>query len=267
MTAAVAVASSVDRLGFAFAVGYPAALEHLVDQVELPAALCVTEAKGNAPRAIEAQLEPDGAGYRLGGTKTFVTFGSRAKTLIVVARVGTKPDGRPDLAVVRIASNRVGVHLEHLPPIPFVPEIPHTSVRFENVRVHEHERLPGDGYIEYVKPFRTIEDVHVVGSALGYLVGLAKRCDASPIVIAKMAASLSALDGLLEHGPLDPRVHVTLHGVYTGVTELLASDEFARLLGAAPAEERERWERDKRLLAVASEARQARFDAAIQSIR
>ena len=37
--AAVIVASQVDRLGFAFAVGYPAALEHMIEGVRLPCAL------------------------------------------------------------------------------------------------------------------------------------------------------------------------------------------------------------------------------------
>ncbi|MGB5220937.1 MAG: hypothetical protein WBN60_07910, partial [Polyangiales bacterium] len=43
-SAAVRVAARCDRLGHAFAVGYPAALEHLIRGVELPCALCVTEA-------------------------------------------------------------------------------------------------------------------------------------------------------------------------------------------------------------------------------
>lgn len=85
---AVRVASTVDRLGLAFAAGYSAALEHLIPDVTLPCALCVTEADGNHPRAIKASLKASnaGPGYTLDGAKTFVTFGNIAKTLIVAAR-------------------------------------------------------------------------------------------------------------------------------------------------------------------------------------
>jgi len=264
--AAVLVASQVDRLGFAFAVGYPAALEELVEGVRLPVALCVTEAKGNGPRAIETALESDGDGYRLTGTKTFVTFGRYAETLIVVAKAGDKPDGRPNLVVVQIPSNRAGVELQELPKAPFVPEIPHTSMILEQVEVLRSERLAGDGYLEYVKPFRTIEDIHVVGATLGYVLGLVRRTDASPTLIGEMTAGLMALDGLRRSPPLAPAVHVALQGVYERVTALMRSDAFARLLDAVAADERERWERDKALLQVASKAREARFERAVRAI-
>ena len=266
-TAAVVVASRVDRLGFAFAVGYPAALEHMVEGVHLPCALCVTEANGNSPRAIETTLARKGDRYELSGTKTFVTFGDRAETLLVVARVGEKSDGRPDLAVVQIPASRKGVALQKLPETPFVPEIPHTSVRLEAVEVLQSERLPGDGYLDYVKPFRTIEDIHVVGATLGYVLGLARRTRASTTLIAELSADLVALDRLRDGLPLDPRVHIALHGVYQRVTRLVAGEELARLLDGAPEDERDRWERDQPLLQVASKARAARFEAAKKELR
>lgn len=265
-TAAVLVASQVDRLGFAFAVGYPAALEQMIDGVRLPAAFCVTEAKGNGPRAIESTLTPKGRGYELDGTKTFVTFGSHAETLIIAARVGQRPDGRPDLAVVAIPASRKGVLLQELPKTPFVPEVPHTSVRFEEVEVLQGERLPGDGYLAYVKPFRTTEDIHIVGATVGYLLGLARRTRSSATLIAELSADLVALDRLRENPPLDPRVHVALHGIYQRVTRLTGGEDFARLLESAPAEERDRWGRDRALLQVASSARAARFERATNEI-
>jgi len=264
--AAVRVAATVDRLGFAFAVAYPAALEHMVAGVDLPCALCVTEAEGNSPRAIETTLERRGDHYELRGTKTFVTFGNLAETLLIVARAGVKPDGRPDLVVVQIPATRKGVELQELPATPFVPEVPHTSVRLEGVEVLESERLPGDGYLDYVKPFRTIEDIHVVGATVGYLVGLARRTRASATLIAELSADLVALDGLRDGPPLDPRVHVALHGVYQRVTRLIGSEDFRRVLDLVPDDERERWERDRALLQVASKAREARFERAMTEL-
>jgi alkylation response protein AidB-like acyl-CoA dehydrogenase len=262
--AAVAVASRVDRLGFAFAVGYSAALERLVSGVELPCALCVTEAGGNHPRAIASTLEARGAGggYVLNGAKTFVTFGNEAKTMIVAARAGERADGRPDISVVRIPADRKGVTLHELPDIPFVPEIPHARVELDDVRVAHAERLDGDGYLDYVKPFRTVEDIHVLGAAAAYALGLTRRSHGSAELAAELLVAVAALDRLREERPSDAQVHLTLHGVIQNLTRAFAGEAFAKLLEAAPAEERARWLRDQKLLRVANSAREARFQKA-----
>jgi acyl-CoA dehydrogenase len=261
-SAAVRVAARADRLGQAFAAGYPAALEHLVPGVRLPCALCATEVEGNRPRAIATTLEEADAGYRLDGTKTFVTFGTLAKTLIIVACAGIKPDGRPDIVVVHIPADRDGVALEELPPTSFAPEIVHARLTLDRVAVLARERLPGDGYLRYVKPFRTIEDIHVIGAALGYVIGWARRIGASNDLIADLSADLVALDTIRESPALDSRVHIVLHGVLRHVKSALQSDCFEHLLEAAPGDERDRWVRDRALLDVASKARAARFERA-----
>ena len=264
--AAAHVASRADRLGFAFAVGYPAALEHMVPGVELPCALCVTEAEGNHPRAIQTTLEPAADGFVLEGIKSFVTFGTMAASLIVVARVGERPDGRPDLAVVRIPADRPGIELHEHPPTSFAPEVPHARVTFRGVDVRAEERLPGDGYLAYVKPFRTIEDIHVIGAAVGYLVGVAHRAGKLAVLVAELSALLVALDGLREMEPLDPRTHVALHGVFRRFQEVSQSEAVARMWSRVPDEERTRWERDKALLRVAQKAREARFRRATEQL-
>jgi hypothetical protein len=90
-------------------------------------------------------------------------------------------------------------------------------------------RLPGDGYLNYLKPFRTIEDIGVLGATVGYLLGLARRTRSRAALIAELSADLLALDRLRESPPLDPRVHVELHGVYQRVIRLTGSEGFARL--------------------------------------
>jgi hypothetical protein len=266
--AAVRVASSVDRLGLAFAAGYSAALEHLIPDLILPCVLCVTEADGNHPRAIKASLKASnaGSGYMLDGAKTFVTFGNMAKTLIVAARVGERSDGTPDLAVVRIPADREGISLTELPTIPFVPEIPHARVEFHEVSVDAGERMSGDGYLDYVKPFRTVEDIHVFATASAYLLGLAKRCAGPADWMSELCATIATLDRLRVAPPLDPGVHVALHGVTQNLSRLLSTDEFAKVWKGAPAEERARWERDQKLLQVANTAREARFRKAASQL-
>ena len=260
--AAVAVAARADRLGHAFAVGYPAALERLIPGVALPPALCVTEDGGNGPRAILTTLEPTSSGYRLDGTKSFVTFGSLAEELVVAARAGIRPDGRPEIAVVRIPASRKGITVEELPPTSFVPDVPHARLGLDHVKVRDDERLPGDGYLGYVKPFRTIEDIHVVGAAVAYALGFARRVGGSPALVARLAADLAALDRLHDAAPLNSAVHVVLHGCYSGAVDTLRGSEFNQVLREAAPEERERWRRDEALLSVAQKAREVRFEAA-----
>ena len=266
--AAVQVAATVDRLGFAFAAGYSAALQHLVPDATLPCALCVTEVDGNHPRAIQTGLAADdtGSGHVLDGAKTFVTFGNMAETLIVAARAGERSDGKPELAVVRIPADRDGVSLTELPPVSFVPEIPHARVEFHHVAVHDGEWMNGDGYLDYVKPFRTVEDIHVFGTAAAYLLGLGQRTQGPPDVMAELAAAIVTLDRLCGVPPLDPHVHVTLHGVSQGLARLFDSAELASVWELAPPEERARWERDRKLLHVAQKAREARFRKAASQL-
>lgn len=266
LESAVRVAARADRLGHAFAVGYPAALEHLVPGVKLPCALCVTEAAGNSPRAIATTLEASGDGYRMDGTKTFVTFGTLAQSLIIATKAGEKPDGRPDLAVVHIPATRDGVALEELPPTPFMPEVTHARVTLASVEVRGAERLPGDGYLAYVKPFRTIEDLHVVAATLGYVFGLARRVGGAHGLLAELSAHLVSLAGLRGGEPLDPRIHVALHGCYERVVEMLGGSDFRQLLDAASDSERARWERDAKLLSIAQKAREARFASAAKAM-
>lgn len=266
--AAVQVAATVDRLGLAFAAGYSAALQHLLPDVIVPCALCVTEVDGNRPRAIQTRLAnaENGSGYTLDGAKTFVTFGNMAETLIVAARTGERSDGKPELAVVRIPADREGVSLKELPPISFVPEIPHARVEFHDVAVHAGERMNGDGYLDYVKPFRTVEDIHVFGTAAAYLLGLAQRTEGPPELMAELAAAIVTLDRLCDAPPLDPRVHVALHGVSQGIARLFDTEELASVWEGAPPEERARWERDRKLLQVAQTAREARFRKAASQL-
>lgn len=265
---AVRVASTVDRLGLAFAAGYSAALEHLIPDVVLPCALCVTEADGNHPRAIKTTLNASesGAGYKLDGAKTFVTFGNMAKTLVVAARVGETSDGKPELVVVRIPADRKGVSFNELPAIPFVPEIPHSRVEFNDVQVDDGERMSGDGYLDYVKPFRTVEDIHVFATASAYLLGLAKRCAGPADWMSELCALIATLDRLRAAPSFDPGVHVALHGAIENLSRLMSREECSTLWSGAPADERARWERDRKLLQVASTARAARFRKAASQL-
>lgn len=256
-----------DRLGFAFATGYQAALVALCP--DLPAdhvsGLCATEEGGNHPRAIQTRLTPTENGYSLSGEKRWATLAPLASELLVVAVGGTDDDGRNRLRIVRMSTRATGVSMEALADTPFVPEIPHAIVRMKDVAVSESDLLPGDGYDRYLKPFRTVEDLHVHLAGLGYLVGVARRSAWPDAIVERALALVAATCTLATLPALAATTHVALGGVLAEARQLFedAESHWAK----APAEERERWQRDRALFTVAERARTARLKSAWERLR
>ena len=248
-----------DRLGFAFASGYAEALRALAPtHAQGITALCATEEGGNHPKAIQTRLEPAGDGrYTLTGKKKWATVATEASALLVVASTGAD-GGKNRLRVVRVAANAPGVTL--VPSsAPFVPEIPHAEVELRDVAIAEADILPGDGYDDYLKPFRTVEDLHVHGALVGYLLGVARRHQLDKAVIEPLVALATTVHALAHENPRSPATHVALAGLISLATRAMESVEQA--WGVAD-DERTRWQRDRPLLKVAGAARAARREKA-----
>lgn len=256
---AIAGGFAADRLGYAFASGYTEALGRLVPELTgTRAALCATEGGAAHPSAMQTTLSETAGGLRLDGHKSFVTLGSFAEQLMVVATTGTDEQGRNRLCLVRVPVDRAGVRLADAPPVPFVPEIPHATVTFTAVEVDEHERLPGDGYDHYLKPFRTVEDLHVHGALLGWLLQLGRRSGWDHAHLERVAAAVCAAALLVDGDPSRPEVHIALAGLIAETATLIEIAEW----DLVDDETRVRWERDRGLLHVAGKARAARREAA-----
>ncbi|MEO7331905.1 MAG: acyl-CoA dehydrogenase family protein [Minicystis sp.] len=256
-----------DRLGYAFSSGYQAALRALVP--DLPSdrlvSLCVTERGGASPKAITTTLTPRAeGGHRLDGAKRWTTLAAEGGLFLVAARQGEDAQGRPRLRVARVGSSASGVHVDAMPETPFVPEIPHAELRFEGVAVREEDLLPGDGYERYVRPFRTVEDVHVNAALLGYLMGEARRNGLDRALIERLAAAVVALRGLSAGDPSAPALHVTLGGLLRTQSALV--EEIDAAWGAKVSPTHARWQRDRVLLQVAENARTQRLARAWERI-
>jgi len=249
-----------DRLGIAFVAGYRAALQRL-DPALSRASLCATEEGGAHPRAIRSRLEPRGEAFVLSGTKAFATLASSARTLLVVASVG-EAEGRNRLRIARIPADRAGVTIRDRAPIPFAPEIPHAELVFDAVVVRDDELLEGDGYESVLKPFRTLEDAHVLAAALGYLVQIARRFGPAEAQIEDALATLASLRDVGTRDPLAPSTHLTLAGAITAAQRVATAADFTKADEAT----RTRWERDRPLLAVAGTARGKRREAAWRAL-
>ncbi|MEZ4383111.1 MAG: acyl-CoA dehydrogenase family protein [Nannocystaceae bacterium] len=211
---ALLAGAAADRPGYAFASGLQEALAQLVGE---PArrrwALCASEEGGAHPRAIAATLRVAADGWRLTGTKRWSTLASVAEELLIVARLpapAADDAARPRLAVVRVAADRPGVAVEATPPAPFVPEIPHAIVTLTDVRVDARERLPGDGYARYLKPFRTIEDCFVHAALVAWAIQVGRRCSWPKEHIEALAGLAVGLAGLAVADPRSPAVHLAL---------------------------------------------------------
>lgn len=250
---------AADRPGWAFASGYQEALARMVPALHgTRAALCATEDKGAHPSSIKTRVA-DGA---LFGDKRFVSLAGAAEQLLVVASVGAHEDGRNRLVVVQVPANRAGVTIAAMPASPFVPEVPMGTLHLEGVRVEPGEQLAGDGYDDYLKPFRTIEDLHVHAALVGWLVQVARRSAWPRPLIERMLSELATLGALAQASPSSPAVHVAIGGAIAQTAQLLADLE--PHWAAADADSRARWQRDRLVLGVAGKARAQRLEVAWQ---
>jgi acyl-CoA dehydrogenase len=237
---------AADRLAWAFVGGYASALRSLVPSLG-PGwpALCATESGPVHPARIATRVE----GGRLTGRKGFVTLGDRADTLLVLAVAG-REQVRADLRLVRIDARAPGVAIRSLPPIPLIPEVGHAEVTFDGAA---GDVLPGDGWADLVKPFRTVEDAHVHAAVLGWLVRVG-RLSGWPAAIVERAAFLAVgAVAVAAADPKAPAAHLALAGAIAATRELVDAAPWDR----CDPEIRARFERD-RALDVATKARDAR---------
>jgi alkylation response protein AidB-like acyl-CoA dehydrogenase len=267
---AIAGGFAADRLGWAFASGYQAALQALFPALpeDRICALCVTEAEGNHPRAIKSTLRRagggQGGGWRLDGAKRWTTLGPEGGLFLVAARDAAASGERIALRIARVPSDAPGVTMQPMADTRFVPEVPHARLRFDNVAVAEDALLPGDGYEDYVKRFRTVEDIHVHAAVLAYLVREARVRAWAQTWIERAATALHALRALALEDPSLPATHIALAGALANGSGLIAEADanWERAQDEAAA----RWQRDRELLNVAGSARAQRSVRAWQRI-
>ena len=259
---AIVAGYQANCVGFAFISGYQSALHALVPT--LPkcqlSALCVTEKGGNHPRAIESTLTTDSGSFELTGSKSFITGGTQADTLLVAARINEQRDGHPVLKLVKVNSDLHGISVNAMPALSFVPQIDHATVQFQGVKCSVDSVLPGDGYTDYVKPFRTIEDIYVSLALCGYLLQVSLTINASPAITESIMACIASHAALAQADPNSRATHLLLAGARQQMEQLLSPLEAQ--WEAQHRESFKYWQRDKALLNVAATAREKRTDTA-----
>ena len=237
--------AGADRLGSAFASGYLAATAALFGGQRV--GLSVTEQGGGHPEAIRCRVTPEGEGLRLIGEKIWATLADRVDTLMVLADAA--PEGpRRDLVLLRVPTGRSGPELAPMPATPFCPEIRHFRVKLD-LWLPASARLSGAAWERYIRPFRSVEDLHVCLAATAMLI---RQCGPDPRLIMTLAALLTLIDA-------EPEAPTTVLGLVAAGTALRHYDppeatvdpDFWR-----------RWHRDRALFSVAEGVRARRAELA-----
>lgn len=170
----VRVALRADRRSLASVAGHQAAIRRLFPSTpdDAVVAFCVSEDKGPRPSHIHTSLTPhdngDNGDFTMSGTKRWGSMAPVADVRYVAASVGRNGD-RNDLRMVALPSDRPGITIDLEPYESWGPEFQICDLHFDNVVVRAAEVLPGDGYLNAIKPFRLVEDVY---NTAGSLIGL-----------------------------------------------------------------------------------------------
>jgi hypothetical protein len=239
--------------GLAFFAGYQGALRALWPAApRSPGALCVTENRSTRPADLQTRL----SGLHLCGRKDFVTAADAADWLLVAARV--EEQGAPRLAMGVVRSGAPGTRIEPLPALPLMPDIGHARLHLDNALC---ERLPGDGWDSYVKPFRSIEDLHVLVAVNAWLYGLGQDGGWPQELRLRLLGLLAGCAEVGRQGASEPSSHLLLAGLFAQFKALRPEVDAA--VAAGPQQWAALWARDCNLLEVARTAREKRLEKAL----
>lgn len=242
--------------GRAFLAGYQGALRALWPAAPRTlGALCVTENRSTRPADMQTRL----SGLHLSGRKDFVTAADAADWLLVAARVDD--EGVPRLAVGVVRAGAPGSRIEPLPALPLMPDIGHARLHLENTLC---ELLPGDGWDSYVKPFRSIEDLHVLAALGAWLYGVGQDSDWPRALSLRLLGLLGGCAEVARHNASDPVTHLLLAGLFAQFQAL--RPELDAAIASGPQEWAALWSRDCNLLEVARTAREKRLEKALAAL-
>ena len=236
--------------GLAFLAGYQAALRRLWPAApEGLGALCATEDRKLRPADMQTRL----AGLQVTGRKDFVIAGAAASWLLVPAR-DEAPGERPKLSLCVVGCGERGVVVEGGPALPLVPDIPHGRLRLDNVTCR---RLAGDGWDAYVKPFRTLEDLHVLTALVGWLYGVGLESGWPQRLQLQLAGILAGAAEVSRLSPMEAGTHLLLASLSLQFDTL--ADDVDGALATGPALWLKLWRRDRGVLQLARGAQAKRL--------
>jgi hypothetical protein len=263
------------NLALAFAAGYQAALRLLLP-ARLPddafAALLLSEGRRQRPEELATQLRAHADGYLLNGEKSFVTGGGHADLLLVVARCDVRgaADGaggaaaRVPAVLVMLPRATPGVTLEARADVPVLHELPHARARLVDVPVTAAQVLPGDGWRDYGKPFRSCEDICVSLSFAAYLFAQGRTEGWPETLLASLAGCVLRLADLAGMPPGDVYTHILLGAAEQELAA--AAVQVDACIGGSETPFARDWRANRAFLLLAAPARAKRLHNAIATL-
>lgn len=240
--------------GLAFLAGYQQALRALWPEAPKGlGALCATENRRLRP----ADMTTRSAAGHLVGAKDFVTAGAAVSWLLVPARE-EGADEAPRLGMYLLSATAGGVTLEAGSPLPLVPDIPHARLRLTEA---VGQRLAGDGWDDYVKPFRTLEDLYVLVALVGWLYGVALEHAWPQGLLLRLTGVLAGAAEVARQPVGEAATHVLLAALSEQFATLQA--ELERALVSTPGAWSALWLRDRAVLGLARGAQAERLRKAL----
>lgn len=239
--------------GLAFLAGYQGALRALWPAAPWTlGALCATENRSVRPADMHTRIKA----LSLDGRKDFVTAAEAADWLLVCAR--EEAPGEPvRLALGVVRNGAPGVRIEVLPALPLMPDISHGRLHLQDAHC---ERLAGDGWDDYVKPFRTLEDTHVLAALTAWLLGVGQDSAWPQALQLRLLGLLAGCTEMARQCPGAAESHLLLAGLFAQFDSLRA--ELDTALATGDAHWLQLWQRDKGLLSLAASARGKRLEQA-----
>jgi len=257
LLSALEIALRVTSISQAFSVGYRCALQCVLPELNQDswAAFCVSEAGGSSPKQLQVSVTSDGI---VAGEKSFVSMAEKAKQLIVIA-VAEKSDTRPKLKAVLVSAESQGVEILTMPNMGMMPEVSHGRLILKDVK---GSVLSGDGYADFNKPFRGIEDTHLLMSFTGLVLSKVIRNNLNNELIDQCLLIASAL--LAVEFDDNPWSTLQINGAYQLFESLLVT--FEKQLNEVSAEFKEQWEKDKKVFSLAKKIRDMKRVSAMKKI-
>lgn len=244
--------------GLAFLAGYQAALRALVPSAPQGiGAFCITEQRSNKAADIHTRW----LNGHITGQKDFVIGGNDAQWLIVLARSEIEAQA-PQLCAVLVATHSANVIIQPRPALPIVPDIAHASVQFEQAPCSV---LAGDGWNDFNKPFRTLEDSHVLTALCAWLYGQSLLDQWPEDLQLQLIAVLAGLKETLLQPHQEAATHLLLGAILAQFSSLQTQISQALNTHSSPAIAMA-WHRDKAILEIAHSARMRRLEVALNTL-
>ena len=121
------------------------------------------------------------------------------------------------------------------------------------------------GYLAYIKPFRTIEDLHVSAAILGYLARIAGRYEWPAAVRTELLTQVITMRTIARVDYTAPEIHIAAAGALSALRSFLKTTEDC--WEQVDTATRFTWQRDRALLDISDAARAKRLAAAWQQFK